>query len=82
MLLFMSGAVAQLGARFDGIEEVAGSNPAGSTSQMTPLKSDCIPFRDVLTCRIGFHTIRELRRELYRTNPPIALVPIERPGVS
>jgi hypothetical protein len=23
--------VAQLGARFDGIEEVAGSNPAGST---------------------------------------------------
>jgi hypothetical protein len=49
---------------------------------MTPQKSDCIPFRDVLTCRIGFHTIRELRRELYRTNPPIALVPIERPGVS
>jgi hypothetical protein len=25
------GAVAQLGARLDGIEEVAGSNPAGST---------------------------------------------------
>ena len=26
------GAVAQLGARLDGIEEVAGSNPAGSTT--------------------------------------------------
>ena len=27
------GAVAQLGARIDGIDEVAGSNPAGSTTQ-------------------------------------------------
>jgi hypothetical protein len=26
-----SGAVAQLGARLDGIEEVVGSNPIGST---------------------------------------------------
>jgi hypothetical protein len=49
---------------------------------MTSLKPDCIPFRDALTCRTGFHRIRELRRELYRTNPPVALLPIERPGVS
>jgi hypothetical protein len=28
----MSGAVAQLGARLDGIEEVVGSNPIGSTN--------------------------------------------------
>src|ERR1700691_6444566 len=28
------GAVAQLGARLDGIEEVAGSNPAGSTKAL------------------------------------------------
>ena len=27
-----SGAVAQLGARLDGIEEVVGSNPIGSTN--------------------------------------------------
>jgi hypothetical protein len=29
---FYGGAVAQLGARLDGIEEVVGSNPIGSTS--------------------------------------------------
>ena len=28
---FAGGAVAQLGARLDGIEEVVGSNPIGST---------------------------------------------------
>ena len=28
----LGGAVAQLGARLDGIEEVVGSNPIGSTS--------------------------------------------------
>jgi hypothetical protein len=28
---FFGGAVAQLGARLDGIEEVVGSNPIGST---------------------------------------------------
>jgi hypothetical protein len=30
--LFSGGAVAQLGARLDGIEEVVGSNPIGSTN--------------------------------------------------
>jgi hypothetical protein len=30
--LFCGGAVAQLGARLDGIEEVVGSNPIGSTN--------------------------------------------------
>ena len=29
--IFKGGAVAQLGARLDGIEEVEGSNPFGST---------------------------------------------------
>ena len=29
--IFSGGAVAQLGARLDGIEEVEGSNPFGST---------------------------------------------------
>ncbi len=30
--MFFGGAVAQLGARLDGIEEVVGSNPIGSTN--------------------------------------------------
>jgi hypothetical protein len=30
------GAVAQLGARLDGIEEVGGSNPPGSTNRIQP----------------------------------------------
>jgi hypothetical protein len=33
-LLFSGGAVAQLGARLDGIEEVVGSNPIGSTKSL------------------------------------------------
>ena len=32
------GAVAQLGARLDGIEEVVGSNPIGSTTAPTSAK--------------------------------------------
>jgi hypothetical protein len=31
---FIGGAVAQLGARLDGIEEVVGSNPIGSTTTL------------------------------------------------
>ena len=31
---FFGGAVAQLGARLDGIEEVVGSNPIGSTKAL------------------------------------------------
>jgi hypothetical protein len=31
---FIGGAVAQLGARLDGIEEVVGSNPIGSTNTL------------------------------------------------
>jgi hypothetical protein len=31
---FIGGAVAQLGARLDGIEEVVGSNPIGSTKSV------------------------------------------------
>ena len=33
---FPGGAVAQLGARLDGIEEVVGSNPIGSTKSSNP----------------------------------------------
>ncbi len=35
-----SGAVAQLGARLDGIEEVVGSNPIGSTNLFLSFQSD------------------------------------------
>lgn len=35
------GAVAQLGARLDGIEEVVGSNPIGSTSLRPSLGEAC-----------------------------------------
>jgi hypothetical protein len=45
--LQLGGAVAQLGARLDGIEEVVGSNPIGSTKfDVSPLihsQSDCFP---------------------------------------
>ena len=40
----LGGAVAQLGARLDGIEEVVGSNPIGSTKSPTSLvDSRCNP---------------------------------------
>src|SRR5215469_7574985 len=38
------GAVAQLGARLDGIEEVVGSNPIGSTKNLV-VQSEDIPYR-------------------------------------
>ncbi len=34
LLQYPGGAVAQLGARLDGIEEVVGSNPIGSTNSL------------------------------------------------
>jgi hypothetical protein len=36
LILEFGGAVAQLGARLDGIEEVVGSNPIGSTNEELP----------------------------------------------
>ncbi len=36
----LGGAVAQLGARLDGIEEVVGSNPIGSTNAHLPFDND------------------------------------------
>jgi hypothetical protein len=50
---FTCGAVAQLGARIDGIDEVAGSNPAGSTKfskQILPNKICGIFFRRYRVC--------------------------------
>jgi hypothetical protein len=38
-LFCIGGAVAQLGARLDGIEEVVGSNPIGSTNLLTSFQS-------------------------------------------
>jgi hypothetical protein len=38
--LSFGGAVAQLGARLDGIEEVVGSNPIGSTNFFFSFQSD------------------------------------------
>ncbi len=41
-LMGFGGAVAQLGARLDGIEEVVGSNPIGSTKKgFTQLRAPC-----------------------------------------
>ncbi len=37
--LQLGGAVAQLGARLDGIEEVVGSNPIGSTKNLQTIFS-------------------------------------------
>ena len=39
------GAVAQLGARLDGIEEVVGSNPIGSTNFFFSFQSDSENFK-------------------------------------
>jgi hypothetical protein len=39
------GAVAQLGARLDGIEEVVGSNPIGSTNFVSSFQSDSKNFK-------------------------------------
>jgi hypothetical protein len=39
------GAVAQLGARLDGIEEVVGSNPIGSTNLPFSFQSDSKNFK-------------------------------------
>ena len=44
-VLLLGGAVAQLGARLDGIEEVVGSNPIGSTSLLTSFQSDSKNFK-------------------------------------
>ena len=44
---FPGGAVAQLGARLDGIEEVVGSNPIGSTKTL-PYSSPLDPANGIL----------------------------------
>src|SRR5882672_8224262 len=45
------GAVAQLGARLDGIEEVVGSNPIGSTNLFFSFQSDSIePLSEPTRC--------------------------------
>ena len=43
--LQLGGAVAQLGARLDGIEEVVGSNPIGSTNLLPSFQSESKSFR-------------------------------------
>ena len=48
------GAVAQLGARLDGIEEVVGSNPIGSTKESVP----------------STRALRSKRAKLYFIKPP------------
>jgi hypothetical protein len=42
---FLGGAVAQLGARLDGIEEVVGSNPIGSTNLTFSFQYDSKNFK-------------------------------------
>ena len=49
--LQFGGAVAQLGARLDGIEEVVGSNPIGSTNLLSSFQSDSIePLSEPTRC--------------------------------
>ena len=43
--LQLGGAVAQLGARLDGIEEVVGSNPIGSTNLFFSFQSNSKNFK-------------------------------------
>jgi hypothetical protein len=45
LLEYPGGAVAQLGARLDGIEEVVGSNPIGSTNFVPSFQSDSKNFK-------------------------------------
>ena len=47
------GAVAQLGARLDGIEEVVGSNPIGSTNLLS-VRSEDILYRTFLRHSLQF----------------------------
>jgi hypothetical protein len=42
-----NGAIAQLGERFNGIEEVVGSIPSGSTTQVTDIKGFSAPLNSV-----------------------------------
>src|SRR5713226_2175676 len=50
-LFLPGGAVAQLGARLDGIEEVVGSNPIGSTKLSTIVNSRCPYLQFPQECR-------------------------------
>ena len=54
MTLFFGGAVAQLGARLDGIEEVEGSNPFGSTKNNPAIRSEF--FRELLSSVNSYST--------------------------
>src|SRR5260370_1104444 len=65
----LGGAVAQLGARLDGIEEVVGSNPIGSTNapqSRWSIPSNVIiiflstPFDNDVAARVGFCTMARL----------------------
>ncbi len=57
-----NGAIAQLGERFNGIEEVVGSIPSGSTNQINHLKLADIPLStDAFWCAIGGGRIEILR---------------------
>jgi hypothetical protein len=44
-VILSGGAVAQLGARLDGIEEVVGSNPIGSTNLLASFQSGSKNFK-------------------------------------
>ncbi len=53
----LGGAVAQLGARLDGIEEVVGSNPIGSTNIE---RDNHLPFDNDVAAHPGFCTMARL----------------------
>jgi hypothetical protein len=52
VLFHSGGAVAQLGARLDGIEEVVGSNPIGSTNFFFSFQSDSKNFKGLCFAKI------------------------------
>ena len=46
--------MAQLGARLDGIEEVVGSNPIGSTNFVSSFQSDSKNFKGLVNRRLAY----------------------------
>ena len=74
------GAIAQLGERLHGMQEVAGSSPASSTSRSDgPMTVGSNPFRD----KLGYWLERVARGQevlvTFRGKPRVLLKPVARP---
>lgn len=62
----MNGAIAQLGERYNGIVEVGGSIPPGSTIPLTPLLSTARRMLDAVSARDPSITKRDERQASVR----------------